>query len=210
MSSSTNEDIFEKALKEPLGAPKQLRKILDDLSRDLTDFTRSICTNVNLNSNIRVIPTLTQIIEHEVEVFNRRLIGDEAITIVYERIEKRKLIIYAWYDPERKTIFIYLRLSPDEFCLSLAHELIHHCQYTCRSEICKNICEYWLNVDEGREIIITTPYNLRPHEIEAYTKDEEFCKKIKEMKGFNEIINKIKDAEAKVKIILTLMDILNA
>jgi len=215
LSSSTNEDSFEEALKDPLEASKQLRKILDDLSRDLTDFTRGICVNVNLNLNIRVVPSLIKFTEHEIKNFTKTDFGAEIKTVVRERIEK-KIIICGYYDPERKVIvlsipcILYDGNEIDKFCTTLAHELIHHCQFTCHSSSCEGICKYWLNPDEGREIDETIPYNLRPHEIEAYTKDEEFCKKIKEMKGFNEIISKIKDTEARVKEVLVVMKILYA
>ncbi len=130
--------------------------------------------------------------------------GDRLETIVKKRIEK-KVYIYAWYDPEKRAIFIYTDLPEEMFCISLAHELIHHCQYTCHSEKCKNIREYWLNIDEAREIDESIPYNLRPHEIEAYTKDEEFCRRIKENKRFNEVYKKYSDALKEVKEIMTLL-----
>jgi len=221
LSSSTNEDkLKEAALEVPLEASKQLRKILDDLSRDLTDFTKGVCVNVNLNSNIRAVPSLIKFTEHEIKNFTKTGFGAEIKTIVRERIEKsnkeEKIAICGYYDPERKVIvlsipcILYCGNEIDKFCTTLAHELIHHCQFTCHSSSCEGICKYWLNPDEGREIDETIPYNLRPHEIEAYTKDEEFCKKIKEMKGFNEITNKIKDTEAKVNEVLTELKMIYA
>jgi hypothetical protein len=216
LSSSTNEDkLKEAALEEPPEASKQLRKILDDLSRDLTDFTKSVCVDVSLNLNIRVLPSLIKFTEHEIKNFTKTDFGAEIKTIVRERIEE-KIAICGYYDPERKVIvlsipcILYGGNEIDKFCTTLAHELIHHCQFTCHSSSCEGICKYWLNPDEGREIDETIPYNLRPHEIEAYSKDEEFCKKIKEMKGFNEIISKIKDTEAKVKVVLTELAIIYA
>ena len=51
----------------------------------------------------------------------------------------------------------------------------------------------------------TIPYNLRPHEIEAYSKDEELCKRIRELKEFNEIVKNISDAIRNIKEIIALM-----
>ena len=51
----------------------------------------------------------------------------------------------------------------------------------------------------------TIPYNLRPHEIEAYSKDEEFCERIRELKEFNEIVKNISDVIRNIKEIIALM-----
>jgi len=207
-SSSTENKHFEKVLENPSEAPKQLREILNKLSKDLTDFARDICVEHNIDPNVKIVPTLIHYLEHEVMT---RYVGGWGIdieTIVKERMEKKKVYIHAWYDPEKRTIFIYIDLPEDMFCISLAHELIHHCQYTCHSEKCKNVCEYWLNIDEAREINESIHYNLRPHEIEAYTKDEEFCRRIKENKRFNEVYKKYNDAFQEVKEIMTFLTVI--
>lgn len=203
---ATESKHLEEAAKSPLSCSKQLLDVLADLSVKLTDFARNVCVNLNLDTNIRVIPTLMLRYEHEVEG-GLGGFGWEVRTVVLERIEK-KLTIPAWYDPESKTIFIYFELGPDEFCLALAHELIHHCQYTCHSETCRGVCEYWLNLDKGREIGESIPYNLRPHEIEAYSKDEELCRRVRELKGFNEVTKGIIDSMQKIREILAYMKLL--
>jgi hypothetical protein len=194
---------LEEVVESSLGASKHLLNVLANFSLGLTNFTRSVCVNFNLDTNIRVIPTLMLRYEHEVEG-GLGGFGSEVRTVVLERIEKKRTIP-AWYDPESKTIFIYFELDPDKFCLALAHELVHHCQYTCHSETCRSVCEYWLNLDKGHEIRETIPYNLRPHEIEAYSKDEELCKRIRELKEFNEIVKNISDAIRNIKEIIALM-----
>jgi predicted RNase H-like HicB family nuclease len=50
----------------------------------------------------------------------------------------------------------------------------------------------------------TIPYNLRPHEIEAYSKDEEFCRKVRELKEFSEVVKDISNAIQNIKEIITL------
>jgi len=201
-SLTTKNKHLEDAVKSPLSASKQLLNVLASFSLKLTNFTRNVCINFNLDANIRVIPTLVLRYEHEVEG-GLGGFGSEVRTVVLERIEKKRTIP-AWYDPESKTIFMYFELDPDEFCLALAHELVHHCQYTCHSETCRSVCEYWLNLDKGREIRETIPYNLRPHEIEAYSKDEEFCRKVRELKEFSEVVKDISNAIQNIKEIITL------
>ena len=214
------DDAALRGIRERAKIPKEtisieVLKTLRELSRCLTSFTRDVCGNLNLDENLRVIPSLRMFVEHEIKGFTKADFRAEVKTIVDECVEK-EMIICGYYDPKRKVIVLSIPCilnkgnEINKFCNTLAHELIHHCQFTCHSSSCKDICKYWLNPDEGKEIDETIPYNLRPHEIEAYTKDEEFCKKIKEMKGFNEIIDKIKDTEAKVNEVLTELKIIYA
>jgi hypothetical protein len=95
---------LEDAVKSPLSASKQLLNVLSNFSLKLTNFTRNVCVNFNLDTNIRVIPTLMLRYEHEVEG-GLGGFGSEVRTVVLERIEKKRTIP-AWYDPESKTIFI--------------------------------------------------------------------------------------------------------
>jgi hypothetical protein len=55
--------------------------------------------------------------------------------------------IYGYYDPQRKIIALSPPCVRDEeiSSLTLAHELIHHCQFTYRSKVCSDVCEYWLS-----------------------------------------------------------------
>jgi hypothetical protein len=95
---------LEEVVESSLGASKHLLNVLANFSLGLTNFTRSVCVNFNLDTNIRVIPTLMLRYEHEVEG-GLGGFGSEVRTVVLERIEKKRTIP-AWYDPESKTIFI--------------------------------------------------------------------------------------------------------
>jgi len=90
-SSSTENKNFEKVLENPSEAPKQLREILNKLSKDLTDFARDICVEHNIDPSIKVVPTLIHYLEHEVMTRYVRGWGIDIETIVKERIEKKSI-----------------------------------------------------------------------------------------------------------------------
>jgi len=85
--------------------------------------------------------------------------------------------------------------------LTLAHELIHHCQFTCRSKVCSDVCEYWLSPGESHEIREMLPYEKRPYEAVAYSKDEALANRIKSVAGFKEIVSRIREAYAEIKLL---------
>jgi hypothetical protein len=143
---------LEEVVESSLGASKHLLNVLANFSLGLTNFTRSVCINFNLDTNIRVIPTLMLRYEHEVEG-GLGGFGSEVRTVVLERIEKKRTNQHGTIQRAKpSSYFIYFELDSDKFCLALAHELIYHCQFACHSETCRSVCEYWLDLDKGREI----------------------------------------------------------
>jgi len=103
------------------------------------------------------------------------------------------------YDPKKKAIIFPVLDPPGDICTTLAHELIHHCQFACHTNVCRSICEYWLNPEEADEIDLQVPYNLRPYEIEAYGKDKSLCDKINRFKEFKEFADVVVEASNKAK-----------
>jgi hypothetical protein len=60
------------------------------------------------------------------------------------------------------------------------------------------MCEYWLSPDEAHEIREMLPYDERPYEVEAYSKDEALANRIKSVAGLKEIVSRIKEAYAEI------------
>lgn len=59
MSSLTTENKhLEDAVKSPFSASKQLLNVLASFSLKLTNFTRNVCVNFNLDTNIRLFQHL--------------------------------------------------------------------------------------------------------------------------------------------------------
>jgi len=90
-------------------------------------------------------------------------------------------VVCDYYDPYKRLIVASLPCAVEmrgrdfsgELPGTLAHELVHHCQFTCRSQLCKNICSVWLTAEEAQEISRMLPYDKRHHEVEARCKERE-------------------------------------
>jgi hypothetical protein len=99
-------------------------------------------------------------------------------------------VICGYYNPEVKQIVLsYLCLIDDKelnfnrLFGTIAHELIHHCQYTCTTSSCREICRVNISIEEGYRIKEVLPYGLRPHEIEAYDKQNALADEIRRILG---------------------------
>ena len=183
------------SLKSDLEFSSELFNILRKVSNEVTEFTRKVCWELNLDRDVRVIISLRRFTEPEWE-------GVEVSEDVVKKYIKYKEI-YGYYDPQRKTIVLSPPCVEDEetFSLTLAHELIHHCQFTCRSKACSDVCEYLLSPEEAHEIREMLPYEKRPYEAEAYSKDEALANRIKSIAGLREIVSRIREAYTEIKLL---------
>jgi len=143
-------------------ASESLYSSLMEYSRKLTNIVREICKELSLDSSLSVLLSLRDFYEGEGEDVKHKTCG--------------------YYDPRKKRIVISLPCiayqSSDEdrtrkFMLTLAHELIHHCQYTGSS-----LCKVHLSIEEGENINEVIPYDMRPHEIEAYKEEKTLATKL--------------------------------
>jgi hypothetical protein len=105
-----------------------------------------------------------------------------------------KVVICGYYDPYKRLIVISLPcvIKKGTLAETLAHELIHHCQFTCHAKTCKEICTISLNPEEAEEIREMLPYNIRPHEVEAYNNEEGVASRIRDLEEFKDIENLIR------------------
>jgi hypothetical protein len=193
---SSGEAITVDVAKKQFDASLDLLKILNEHSAKLTDLVKAICRSLNLTEDIKIVLVFEHFYEHEVKRYTKPIA--EVKTIVDERIE-RGFAIEGLYDPKKKAIILPILDPPRDICTTLAHELIHHCQFTCHTNTCRSICEYWLSPEEVDEVDLQVPYNLRPHEIEAYDKDRNLCSRIRDCKEFKEFEDTMMGAFNKVK-----------
>jgi len=170
---------------------------LNGYSAKLTELAKATCRNLNIAEDLRVILIFRHFYEHEIKGYTKPI--GEVKTIVDERIE-RGFFINGLYNPKKSAIILPILDSPRDIYTTLAHELIHHCQFACHTNACRGICGYWLSSEEADETDLQVPYNLRPYEIEAYGKDKSLYSKIigfKEFKGFTDTMteasNKVKE-----------------
>jgi len=196
----SSENIINKIASNPLDGVLELLKILNEYSAKLTELAKAICRNLNLTEDLRITLFFGRLYEHEVE--KGPLVEVKGVGIIRRDIE-------GLYDPKRKAIMLPVPDPPRDICTTLAHELMHHCQYTCHTNVCRSICEYWLSPEEGDEIRRQIPYDFRPHEIEAYSKDKNLCSKLKEFKEYSEFENTMINAVNKVKQWLTAFILLH-
>lgn len=159
---------------------------ISDLVRDISSraslVIKDICEKLNLDRDVRVVISLRMFDEAV-----REGIKDELILPI-------KKVVCGYYDPQGKLIVISYPcvIARDNLSETIAHELIHHCQYTCYSGACRDICEVSLSTERYEEIITILPYSARPYEVEAYGKQEELAERIRGMKEYEEIENLIK------------------
>jgi DNA-binding transcriptional ArsR family regulator len=149
-----------------------LYQVLAKVSNRLTELVRDFAKRKGLDPSVEVEISLKRFIEPEVE----------------EGPEAPRIIICGYYAPVSKRIVLSYPCIANESdhvaaLKTLAHELIHHCQYTCSTQLCKDICEKSLTIDEASKIHEMLPYLLRPHEIEAYTKQDRVADEIRKVIG---------------------------
>jgi len=150
-----------------------LYQILAKASNRLTELVRDFAKRKGLDPSVEVEISLKRFIEPEAEE------GPEAPRIIicgyYASVNKRIVLSYPCIASEPNHVVAALR--------TIAHEFIHHCQYTCSTQLCKDICEKSLTIDEASKIHEMLPYMLRPHEIEAYTKQDRVADEIRKVIG---------------------------
>jgi hypothetical protein len=163
--------------KENLEGSLTVLSVIREISNKVTDLVRNICNKLGLDPEIKVLISLKSFEERDIE-------GTGEV----------KVIICGYYDPNKRLIVISLPcvINQGTFAETLAHELVHHCQFTCRAKACKEICTISLNPEEAKEIREMLPYTIRPHEVEAYNNEERVASRIRNLEEFKNIEDLIK------------------
>jgi len=163
--------------KENLEGSLTVLSVVREISNKVTDLVRNICNKLGLDPEIKVLISLKSFEERDIE-------GTGEV----------KVIICGYYDPNKRLIVISLPcvINQGTFAETLAHELVHHCQFTCRAKACKEICTISLNPEEAKEIREMLPYTIRPHEVEAYNNEERVASRIRNLEEFKNIEDLIK------------------
>ena len=153
--------------------------LVRDVSSKVTHFVRGFCERLSLDRGVEVLISLRRFDEIE----------KEGIIGVEERGRLVKEVVCGYYDPRRRLIVLSLPCVVAKRSLdkTIAHELIHHCQYTRGPSTSKSVCGVSLSVEQGEEVGMVLPYFARPHEIEAYDKQEELAKRLREIEEYKEV-----------------------
>ncbi|WP_434730818.1 hypothetical protein WLZ34_03955 [Thermogladius sp. KZ2Tp1] len=151
--------------KELLRNAEGILEVLVDASRELTSEISSACRILHL-PGVEVLLSLKEFREEESE---------------------STLIVCGRYDPVSRGILVSLPCLlrsggniADEFLETVSHELVHHCQFAGGPD---NICEVKLSIKDAELLAKILPYDHRPHEIEAYSKQHELSELIKSYLG---------------------------
>jgi hypothetical protein len=147
-----------------------LWRALEETSSKLTGFVKRACEVLGLDRNVDVLVSLKYIYEDPEDGIN----------------------ICGYYDPTKRLIVVSLpclmrKDLKDGLAETLAHELIHHCQFTNG-----RLCSVHISTEEAAKIDRAMPYKNRPHEIEAYTKQKELANALQGVEGFNDAVNYVK------------------
>jgi len=163
--------------KENLEGSLTVLSVVREISNKVTDLVRNICNKLGLDPEIKVLISLKSFEERDIE-------GTGEV----------KVIICGYYDSNKRLIVISLPcvINQGTFAETLAHELVHHCQFTCCAKACKEICTISLNPEEAKEIREMLPYTIRPHEVEAYNNEERVASRIRNLEEFKNIEDLIK------------------
>jgi len=153
-----------------LGESLSLWRALEETSSKLTGFVKRACEVLGLDPNVDVLVSLEYILENP--EYEPKICG--------------------YYDPTKRLIVVSLpclmrKDLKDGLAETLAHELIHHCQYTNGS-----LCNVHLNTALAERIYRSMPYKNRPHEIEAYAKQKELANTLQGVEGFDDAVNYVK------------------
>jgi hypothetical protein len=156
-----------------------------DVSNRITLFVKRVCEDLHLDPDVRVLISLRDFTEDE-------------------KLDNTSLKICGFYEPDKKLIIISLpcvNKEKNQFFRTLAHEIVHHCQHTCNNKLCRDlVCKISIHdKDFVKEINTLLPYELRPHEIEAFKMQDEIAKKIISIKGSNEVEILIEDLNQMLK-----------
>ncbi|MCC6050998.1 MAG: hypothetical protein LM580_09845, partial [Thermofilum sp.] len=149
-----------------LGASLALWRALELVSLKLTELVGRACWELGLDPCAGVLASLERFCEDE--EYGREVCGR--------------------YDPERRLILVSLPCLAEgdlagRLAETLAHELIHHCQFT-RGRL----CEVHLDPELAAKIDTALPYRLRPHEVEAYERQGDLAERLRGVGGFEEAV----------------------
>jgi Zn-dependent protease with chaperone function len=105
-----------------------LYQVLTKASNRLTELVRDFAKRKGLDPSVEVEISLKRFIEPEVE----------------EGPEAPRIITCGYYNPVNKRIVLSYPCIANESdhvvaLKTLAHELIHHCQFTCSTQLCKGM-----------------------------------------------------------------------
>jgi hypothetical protein len=150
---------------------RELLNALRVASEDLTGIVREVAQSLGLDPDVEVTVSLRRFTEAG---FEGEREGEVVLTEVcgYYDPEDRRIILSYPCIAERSGWYIDVALR------TLAHELIHHCQYTCTTGSCRSICEERLSISNTRRVRDVLPYRLKPYEIEAYTKQSMLAEEV--------------------------------
>jgi len=149
-----------------------LVSVFKRVSHELTGIVKEIASSLNLDPDVEVFVSYLNFTEAQLER------SSEGPSVLGK--------VCGYYDSKRRLITLYYpcfiegeELNLDRVFETIAHELIHHCQYTCRDQACRNVCSVHMTIDEEVNIKSMLPYELRPHEIEAFDKQERLAEEIR-------------------------------
>jgi hypothetical protein len=154
-----------------------LYQVLTKASNRLTELVRDFAKRKGLDPLVEVVVSLRRSTEADIK---RR--SEEYVLPPPSRV-------CGHYDPENKWIVLFypcIANEPDHVVAALrtiAHELIHHCQFTCSNHLCKDMSEKRLTISDSRKISEMLPYGLEPYEIEAYMKQDSVADEIRKVIG---------------------------
>jgi len=158
-----------------------LYHVLKNASNRLTELIRDFAKRKGLDPLIEVVVSLRRFTEADIK---RR--PEEYVLPPPSRV-------CGHYDPENKWIVLFypcIANEPDHVVAALrtiAHELIHHCQFTCSNHLRKDMSEERLTISDSRKISEMPPYGLEPYEIEAYMKQNRVADEIRKVLGREDI-----------------------
>jgi hypothetical protein len=150
-----------------LGASLALWRALELVSLKLTELAGRACWELGLDPCASVLASLERFCEDP----------------------ERGREVCGRYDPAGKLIVVSLPCLAEgdlagRLAETLAHELVHHCQFT-RGRL----CEVHLDPELAAKMDMALPYELRPHEVEAYGKQRELAERLRRVRGFDEAVS---------------------
>jgi len=156
-------------------------RLLSEVSDNVTALVRGICRRLQLDPDIRVEISIRELREQHVESGSEgEYWGGSEVCGYYDHEER--LIVLSLPCIYRGGGGSHVRLLE-----TLAHELVHHCQHTCREGGCGNLCSVHLCPEEIGRIARLIPYPMRPHEAEAYQRQIRLAREIESMDEVKEI-----------------------
>ena len=165
---------------DKLARSQLLCNALEEASFKLTEFVRRVCEKLGLDPDVAVLASYRRFYEEDFELLREE----------WPREHAREVCGY--YDPERKLIVVSVPSLMEggglakRLARTLAHELIHHCQFTGGG-----LCDVHLDPELAERAQAMLPYDARPHEVEAYERQDELADVIQRAEEFEKIINSI-------------------